>query len=109
MNWVAIVKSQADLYSSLQWLNTGIYRPGVCHPLVTSFGDLREVPCIAVKLKIVTVTYILQTTRAAFNQNAVNPTCLACNRDDETLRHFLLGCPVLLSRCEPVIHQIIKL
>ena len=60
--WVATVKSQADLYSSLQWLNTGIYRPGVCHPLVTSSGDLREVSRIAVKLKMVTGTYILQTT-----------------------------------------------
>ena len=60
--WVATVKSQADLYSSLQWLNTGIYRPGVCHPLVTSSGDLREVSRKAVKLKIVTGTYILQTT-----------------------------------------------
>ena len=40
--WVATVKSQADLYSSLQWLNTDIYQPGVCHPLVISTGDLLE-------------------------------------------------------------------
>ena len=105
--WVAILKSQADLYSSLQWLSTGIYRPGVCHPLVTSV-DLREVPRIAVKLKTVTGTYFLQTTRAVFNQNTVNPTCLACNREEETLRHFLLDCPALQSRREPVMHQIIQ-
>lgn len=107
--WVATIKAQADLYSSLQWLNINAYKPGVCHPLVTSTGDLREVPRIAVKLKIVTGTYILETTRAAFNQNAVNPICLVCNGDDETLRHFLLDCPALQSCREPVMHRIIRL
>ena len=39
----------------------------------------------------------------------MNPTCLACNGDNETLRHFLLDCPALRSRREPVMHQIIQL
>ena len=63
-------------------------------------------PRIAVKLKIVTGTYIPQTTRAAFNQNAVNPTFLACNGDDEALRIFCLTA----LRCSHVLnlYQIIQ-
>ena len=66
-------------------------------------------PRIAARLKIVTGTYSLQTTRAAFNHNAVNHTCLACNEDNETSQHFLLDCSALQSCREPVMHQIIQL
>ena len=51
---------------------TGI---GIGTKEVESMGNLREVPHIAVYLKITTGTYILQTTRA-INQNAVDPTFL---------------------------------
>ena len=41
------------------------------HPLIKSSGNLHEVPRIAVHLKIVTGTYILQTNTQSFNQNQV--------------------------------------
>lgn len=42
-------------------------------------------------------TYILQTSRAKFNQLDVDGTCRLCNLTDETLEHFLLDCYILDS------------
>ena len=39
--------------------------------------------------------YILQSCRARFNQNLVDPTCKVCNTDNETLEHFILQCDAL--------------
>lgn len=55
------------------------------------------------KLKLVTSTYILQSNRAVFNQNAVNPTCKLCETNTETMEHFILECPVLANRRNPII------
>ena len=44
------------------------------------------------KLRLASGSYILQSNRAAFNQNEVKPTCLLCGEEDETLEHFLLRC-----------------
>ena len=37
------------------------------------------------KTKILTGTYVLQTTRVKFNQDEINPTCQVCKIEDETL------------------------
>ena len=74
--------------------------------MIESTGNLREVPRIAVHLKITTGTYILQTTRATFNQNAVDPTCLLCNAGAETLSHFLLDCTTLENIRQPILRDI---
>ena len=63
-------------------------------------------PRIAVHLKIVTGTYILQSNRASFNQNEVDPTCLLCKTGAETLTHFLLHCAILESIREPILKDI---
>ena len=53
-----------------------------------------------------TGTYILQSNRAAFNQNAIDPTCLLCKNGEETIKHFLLSCTALSSAREPIIEII---
>ena len=71
-----------------------------------SAGNLREVPRITVHLKIVAGIYILQSNRASFNQNEVDPTCLLCKTGAETLSHFLLHCAILESIREPILKDI---
>ena len=44
------------------------------------------------KAKLMTVTYVLQSNRAKFNQYSVDPTCLLCGEDTEDMIHFLLKC-----------------
>ena len=61
-------------------------------PLISSVRDANR---IAVKLKLVSGTYIFQANRANFNQNEVDATCLLCNTEDEDIEHFLLRCSVL--------------
>ena len=45
-----------------------------------------------IKCKILKGTYILQASRATFNQYSVNPTCKLCCRDPETRQHYVGGC-----------------
>ena len=51
-------------------------------------------------------TYILQTNRASFNQNVVDPTCLLCKTSAETLSHFLIECATLESIRQPILRDI---
>ena len=43
----------------------------------------------------------------AFNQNQIEPTCLLCKTEEETLEHFLLNCTALHSARQPIL-DIIK-
>ncbi len=90
-------------------LNTENFIPGKPHPVLsTSSGSPREAARIPVKLRLLTGTYILQTTRAAFNQHKVNPTCLMCGTADETVNHFLLDCAALSNKRAPIIDDIMR-
>ena len=107
-HWEENIKASALLYSSLRFLNCSNFTCGKRHSLIKTLGNIREVPRVSTKLKLVTGTYILQTNRATFNQNQVNPVCLLCQREDETVSHFLLHCPALDSIRNPIIHNIIS-
>ena len=71
--WAVRLRSVTPLYPSIKWMASIAAEWPSKHPLLESTGNLREVPRIAVHLKIVTGTYILQTNRQPFNQNQVNP------------------------------------
>ena len=60
------------------------------------------------KNKVLTGTYILQTNRAKFNQNEVNPVCQLCKEDDETLQHFLLDCKTLEEARQPILIDFVR-
>ena len=107
-HWEENIKASALLYSSLRFLNCSNFTCGKRHSLIKTLGNIREVPRVSTKLKLVTGTYILQTNRATFNQNQVNPVCLLCQREDETVSHFLLHCPALDSIRNPIIDNIIS-
>ena len=104
--WAESLLSVTPLYPSLKWMASIAAEWPNRHPLLESTGNLREVPRIAVHLKIVTGTYILQTNRQSFNQNQVNPTCLLCKSDDETIAHFLLNCTTLDTIRQPILRDI---
>ena len=105
--WSDRIRSNALLYSSLHYLQVADYQYGKRHPVLQTIGNAREIPRIAIKLKLVTGMYILQTNRAAFNQNQIKSTCLLCNTEDETMEHFLLSCTALHSVRQPIL-DIIK-
>ena len=51
---------------------------------------------------------LLQTNRASFNQNMVDPTCLLCKSAEETTQHFLLECPELAATRNPIIDSLLE-
>ena len=71
-------------------------------------GVARDIPCIGIKLKLVTGTYILQVNRAAFNQNQVDPTCMLSQQDPETVGHFLVECTALEEKGRPIMDSIVS-
>ena len=99
------IASLACTYKTLKYLNKQ-YNPGKLHPLLQSEITTRECARIPVKMKILTGTYILQSTRAAFNQNEVDPTCQLCNEQPETMDHFILKCKILNNIRQTVLHDI---
>ena len=82
--WAGSIQYIVPLYPSLKRLAFDVTEWPKRHSLLEFSGDLREVPRIAVHLKIVTGTYILQTNRHSFNQNQVDPLCLLCKEANET-------------------------
>ena len=107
--WEDSIKSAAVLFTSLGFLNVDEFPCDKRHSrLLKSLGNIREVPRIITKLKLVTGTYILQTNRVAFNQNQVDPSCLHSHQEDETVEHFLLHCPALASVRNPIIDNILS-
>ena len=96
--WMEILLERANTYSSLRHLSVDNYKIGKVHPILR-LGPYsgRAANRISVKAKLLTGTYILQTNRTVFNNTAVDPQCLLCKTEEETLHHFLIVCPALQS------------
>ena len=57
---------------------------------------------------VVTGTYILQVYRSAFNQNEIDPTCIMCMEEPETVDHFLVKCSALAGVKQPIMDSIVR-
>ena len=68
--------------------------------------NVKDVKRASIKVRLATGTYILQTTKARFNQNSVDPTCILCGSGDETMEHFILQCSALDEVRQPILLQI---
>ena len=107
-HWTGKILCRSELYSSLRYLSK-TFTVGNCHPAVKPYNcSNRDIYRIPVKNKILTGTYILQSNRAKFNQNEVNPMCQLCQMDNETLKHFLLECKVLEYVRKPVLKDFLQ-
>ena len=67
---------------------------------------IRDVVRLPSKLRLMCGSYTLQTNRQKFNKSQVDPTCLLCQRDNETLEHYILNCSALDSVRLPILNQI---
>ncbi|VDI75415.1 Hypothetical predicted protein [Mytilus galloprovincialis] len=78
-------------FRKIHYIGVNKYSIGVLHPALTSVTtSTRDVARLPMKLKLLTGTYQLQSTRAAFNQNQADPTCQLCHVESETLEHVLI-------------------
>jgi hypothetical protein len=98
-----------NLYQNLQYLSYDKYISGKIHPILkVNCNSSRDVNRIPTKLKLITRTYILQCNRAKFRRGEINKICLLCGDEEETLEHFILYCPMLVSIRNPVIDDIVE-
>ena len=62
--------------------------------------NLQDVKRGHVKARLLTGTYMFQSTKFKFNSLEVDPKCPLCRLESEDLHHFILRCPALNCRCE---------
>ena len=106
-HWMAELVSGAECKSSLQYLDLTDIRPNAAHHLWPRGGSSSGKRVAAsFRAKLISGSYILQTNRARFNQNKVNPTCPLCKSAPEDLPHFLLSCPSLAPPREKLLPRI---
>jgi hypothetical protein len=105
--WIDHIKKMSTYFKSLDYLNASNYSNGKAHAALASVQtSARDIARLPVKLRLMTGTYYLQSNKAAFNQNRIDPTCLVCQMESETLEHFLLDCNVLAETREPYISEL---
>jgi hypothetical protein len=95
--WQDEIINISNYYRFLTYLNPDIYTPGKIRPLLQiPIISSRELNRIAIKLKVMSSAYVLlQSNRANFNKNKVDPTCMICGLDAEDIEHFVLNCCLL--------------
>jgi hypothetical protein len=88
-----------------QYINTQVCRVGTPHPIWgTTANTVRDVRRAAIKVKLLTGTYLVQANRARFNQHE-NSKCPLCEGDTENYKHFLLECPELEQTRTPFLEE----
>ncbi|CAG2205815.1 unnamed protein product [Mytilus edulis] len=106
--WHRKILDEKEHFNSLQYLSP-IYSLGHCHPLISiSTSDPKIIQKLPPRVKIATGVYILQSQRAKYNSNAVDPTCQLCKNGEETLSHFLLTCVTLDAVRNPYWEKIVR-
>ena len=94
--WIDHIISLVTHYKSISSISCTSFKQLDIHPVLksvqTSVKDTQRLP---IKLRLLTGTYIFQSTRAAFNQTDINPLCMLCMEANETLDHFTLSCKAL--------------
>jgi len=106
--WTARINEEIKYYSTLRYLSP-TYEIGKIHPLArTNSVNQRDINRLPVRLKFATGNYILQTIRAVYNQNPVDPTCKLCNQAEETVPHFVMCCKPLEYIRAPIVSNIIN-
>lgn len=93
--WEQKIKYETTFYPSLQHLSVNGNECGKPRQLLGSTRTFYEIPRIREKLKMAVGVYILQVNRAAFNPNNIDPTCMLCHLNKETLGHCILNCTEL--------------
>ncbi len=82
----------ARVKSSLQFLDFTLLKNDKTHHMwPTIVCAVRA----SIRAKLISVSYILQTNRTAFNQHQVSDVCLLCGQSPEDMPHFISECPTL--------------
>ncbi|KAK3108995.1 hypothetical protein FSP39_020463 [Pinctada imbricata] len=95
--WNQVLLNDCEDKSSLISCNTRNLTIGKQHVIWKSLdNNMCDTKRGIVKVRILTGTYIVQSTVSKFNQHSVDPTCQLCRSAPEDYQHMLLECGALL-------------
>ena len=96
--WTRTLVEEGTTKSTLQHCCLKNMQIGKVHRVWDSvMPNLQDVRRAHIKARILTGTYMLQSTKVKFNNQEVDPKCPLCRLDDEDLVHFILKCPALAN------------
>ena len=96
--WTRTLVKEGTTKSTLQHCCLKNMQIGKVHRVWDSvMPNLQDVRRAHIKARILTGTYMLQSTKVKFNNQEVDPKCPLCRLDDEDLVHFILKCPALAN------------
>ena len=94
--WTQSLMREAQTKSTLENCNLSSMAVGSTHIVwEAASNNVHDVKRSISKVRMMTGVYMLQTTKARFNQYKVEPTCPLCRLEPEDLGHMLLRCPAL--------------
>ena len=93
--WFKQLMTEAMSKSSLIYVNFDLFEMNTVHPVWPESHKQYLITCAAYRAKMLSGSYILQSTTAKFNQYRVDGTCKLCKESDEDMIHFLLKCKTL--------------
>jgi len=107
--WQQHLIDVARASSSLKYLD--VNRVQVCRPhhIWPLKGDSRLRVAAAYRAKMVAGSYILQSNRARYNNNEVDPTCPLCEDGVEDLPHFITTCTALREIRDILLTRLIEM
>ncbi|KAK3098341.1 hypothetical protein FSP39_018607 [Pinctada imbricata] len=97
--WHESLKKEAQEKSSLVYLSMENIKPGKPHPVwENAKRNPQESMKAAVKVKVMTGTYRLQTDRAKHSGGRISDKCKLCKQQKEDVKHFILDCENLQNQ-----------
>ena len=106
--WKGIWNEERSAKSTLKYLSVQANPTVSPHNILKAVRNSQfEVKKAEIKLKMVTGTYMLQSTKARFSKNKLSAKCQICQNSDEDIKHFLLSCKGLEDTRQPLMSDLL--
>lgn len=94
--WTKSMVDDCYSKSTLEYCNFQTLKIGTLHPVWLDIPmNQKDIKRSSIKCRMITGTYILQSTSHKFNSKEVDPTCPLCITENEDIVHFLTTCNAL--------------
>ena len=101
--WSHELRRRAMDKSTLHFMDITSHSPRHPSAVWPTNANAQGILAASYRAKMLTGSYILQKTRAKYNQHGVNPLCQLCRLEEEDVTHFLTSCPALARERDRVL------
>lgn len=92
-HWYKVLQEDCSTKSSLKYCYFQNLKIGTVHPIWSDIKmNQKDIKRSSIKCRMITGTYILQSTLSKYNNSEVDRTCPLCRLEDENIVHFLTKC-----------------